>query len=133
MPASAPRTLQEHNRARQTVRVVARHLLHSVRNRGELVGAERRGYEHDSRVLAICGKELPGQLREILDVARDDGATSPRRIQELASIVDLDVAGNLVSSHGVQPPGPEHLGDARREILVEVERHLVVTTRTSPG
>jgi hypothetical protein len=37
-----------------------------------------------------------------------------------------------VGAHGVDSTSTEHLGDARREILVEVERHLV-TTRTSPG
>jgi hypothetical protein len=113
--------------------MVARHLLHSLRDRGELIGAERRRNEHDATVLAIRGDELSDQLGEIRDVARDESTAGTGGVQELASIVELDVVGNLVSAHGVEPTGPEHLGDARRQILVEVERHLAVTTRTSPG
>ena len=113
--------------------MIPRHELHSSRDRGEVVGAKRRRDEHDASVLAIRGDELSGQFRKVLDVARDDRSARTGSVQELASVVELGVAGNLVSTHGVEPSGPEHLGDARREILVEVERHLAVTTRTSPG
>jgi len=76
MPASARRAFQEDDRAGETIRIIARHLLHSTRDRGEVVGAKRRRDEHDASVLAIRGNELSSRLREIIDVACDDSSRS---------------------------------------------------------
>lgn len=64
-------------------------------------------------MLAGRGYELPSQDREILDVAGDHGAPNAEGVQELASVVELGVAGNLVSTHDVQSPGTQYLGDPR--------------------
>jgi hypothetical protein len=131
MVASGRRALQKDHRGVEATRIVACDLLHSIRDRREVVGAERRRHEHDVSMLAIRGDELSGQLREILDVARDDGAVCTGGIARRSKLAG--VARNLVRAHDVESAATKHLGDARREVLVEVERHLPVTTRTNPG
>src|SRR5262245_17947408 len=107
-------------------------MLHGIGDCGEVVGGKCRRDEHDPRVLEIGGDELPGQLGEIPDVACDDGAAGIGGIAELAAVVEPRIA-DLMSADNVEPAGPQDLGDPRREVLVEVERHPPATTRTSPG
>jgi len=108
------------------------HLLHGVRDRREFVGAECRRDENNSRMLDVRGNELPGDFRAVGDVARDDGTTLVGGLTELASVVELGVA-DLGSADHVDTAGAQDLGNARRQILAQIERHLPVTTRTSPG
>jgi hypothetical protein len=107
-------------------------VLHRVGDRGEVVRPECRRDEHDAGVFDIRGDELPGQLGEIPDVARDDGAVGAGGMSKLAAVVEPRVA-YLVRADHVEPAGPQNLGDARREVLVEVERHMVVDTVASAG
>src|SRR6266545_3818863 len=131
-PTSARRPLQIDDGASKTFRILAGHTLHRICSRGELVSTKRRRHEHDARVLDARSDEFSSELREIPNIARHDGAVYTRGVLKLASIVELRIA-DFMSADSVESTGTKSLGDARGQILVEVERHSAVTTRTSPG
>src|SRR5215831_15025861 len=132
MLASERRALQIDDGTGKTTRILPGDPLHGIRDRRELVGAEPWRDEQDAGVLEIGCDELRRQLREVPDVACDNGAVCGRGVTKLVSVVKLRVA-DVMSADDVESTRTEHLGDARREILVEVKGHPVTTTRTSPG
>ena len=131
-PTSARRPPQIHHGAIKTIRILAGHTLHGICDRGELIGTKRRGNEHDARVVEVRSDEFSRELREIPNIARHDGPVCTGGVMKLAAIVEMGIA-DFVSTDNVESTGTKDLGDARRQILVEVERHPAATTRTSPG
>lgn len=116
----------------QTLRMLAHRPVHGIRNRLELVAAKAGRDQDDPGVVGVPRHRIVGQHKEIDDVGGDDRSSTLGRLGELRPVFELNFA-HLVRTDGIEAPVPEYLGDDRRQILVEVDLHPVVTKRTSPG
>jgi hypothetical protein len=83
-------------------------------------------------MLSVRREGVRRQHGEVRDVAGDNRPSFSRSVRELGSIIELCVA-DLVGADDLEAPRAKHLGQTRREVLVEVQLHSMRTTRTRPG
>jgi hypothetical protein len=121
---------QEQHLIRQPVRVGGGLLANRVGQGRELVPLEAGGNEDDPGVRLLSVHEVPDDLDEVRNVARDETSVLADREAELIEITAPHPA-SLVSAKGIEPALTEELCHPRRQILIEVQLHPAMRTR--PG
>lgn len=80
------------------------------------------------RLLAV--HEIPNDLEEVCDVARNETSLLARREADLLE-VEAPRVSSLMGADGIASALAQELSHARREIFVEVQLHSAMRTR--PG
>ena len=96
----------------------------------EFIPPEAGRDEDNPSVRLLAVHQIPNDLDEVCDVARDEASSLVRREAELLEIEVPRVAG-LMRADGIQSALAQELSYTRREILVEVQ--LRSAMRTRPG
>src|SRR5262249_49127087 len=103
-----------------------------ISDRLVLVSPKARRHQDDACVAGVRGHSVMSEPEEVDNVPGDDRPAFARGVPELGTVLELTVA-DLVGARRVYVVLPKKEGDARRQVLIEVDPHRVVMKRTSPG